>query len=123
MLKKTVTYLDYDGNERTEDFYFNLNKVELTELQTSVPGGLANRVKELASTKNEKEIFELFRDLILNAYGEKSPDGRRFIKNAAIRSDFAQTSAFDKIFEEIADNEESATAFVNGIISGISKAK
>jgi len=123
MLKKTITYTDFNENTRTEDFYFNLNKVELTELQTSVPGGLANRAKELISEKNEKVIFEMFRDLILKSYGEKSSDGKRFVKSPELRENFSQTPAFDVIFEEIAATEESATAFVNGIISGISKSK
>ena len=80
MLKKTINYTDYNGIERTEDFYFNLSKAELAEMELSVDGGYAEMAQRIADTKNGPELVKLFKDLILKAYGEKSLDGRRFMK-------------------------------------------
>lgn len=116
MLKKTMTYTDYDGNERTEDFYFNLTKAEITEMEMSHDGGLVKLIEKIVAEQDVKRIIEIFKDLILNAYGEKSADGRRFIKNAEIKESFAQTEAYSDLFMELASNAESASEFVNGII-------
>ena len=116
MLKKTITYTDFDGNERTEDFYFNLTQAEVTEMQLSTEGGLKKLIEKIIETQNSAKIVEIFKDLILRAYGEKSPDGRRFIKNAELRDSFAQTEAYSVLFMELATNAEMATTFVTGII-------
>lgn len=121
MLKKSITYIDYDGNQRTEDFYFNLNKAELTEMELSHDGGLVKMIEKIVAEKNAKRIVEIFKDLILKAYGEKSPDGKRFIKNTEVRDSFAQTEAYSELFMELATNAEAAAAFVNGITPTIPK--
>jgi hypothetical protein len=115
MLKKTITYVDYDGNERTEDFYFNLSKAELIEIETSNNGGLSKMIEKLVAEQDMKRIVEIFKDIILKAYGEKSLDGKRFIKSAELRDSFEQTEAYSQLFMELATNAESAAAFVNGI--------
>ena len=80
MLKKTITYTDYNDNERTEDFYFNLSKAEVTEMELSTTGGLAEMIQKIVTTQDGPKLVKIFKDLVLAAYGEKSPDGRRFIK-------------------------------------------
>lgn len=121
MLKKTIKYVDYDGNERTEDFYFNLTKAELTEMELSHDGGFVKMTERIVAAQDSKRIVELFKELILKAYGEKSPDGRQFIKNQEIRDAFAQTEAYSELFMELATNTDSAIAFVNGIIPALPK--
>jgi len=116
MLKKTITYEDFNGNTRTEDFYFNLTRAEIAEMELSTPGGLTQLLEKIVSTVDIKAISELFKDLILRSYGEKSPDGKRFIKNQELRDGFSQTNAYSDLFLELASGSESATAFVNGII-------
>ena len=116
MLKKTITYVDYDGNERTEDFYFNLTKAEVTEMEMSQKGGLVNTIQKIVAEQNSQRIIEIFKDLILKSYGEKSLDGKRFIKSKELREEFEQTEAYSDLFMELAQNAESAAAFVNGII-------
>lgn len=116
MLKKTMTYTDYDGNERTEDFYFNLTKAEVTEMEMSHTGGMVKLLEKIVAEKDAKRIVEIFKDLILRAYGEKSADGKRFVKNQELRDAFAQTEAYSDLFMELATNAEAATAFVNGIV-------
>jgi hypothetical protein len=116
MLKKTITYEDFNGNTRTEDFYFNLTRAEIAEMELSTPGGLTQLLEKIVSTVDTKAISELFKDLILRSYGEKSPDGKRFIKNQELRDGFSQTNAYSDLFLELASGSESATAFVNGII-------
>lgn len=119
MLKKTITYTDYDGNNRTEDFYFNLSKAEATEMEMSTEGGLSTTLRKIIADKDAKRIIESFKDLILKAYGEKSSDGKRFIKNDELREAFSQTEAYSELFMELATNAESAAAFVNGILPSV----
>lgn len=116
MLKKTVKYVDYNGVERTEDFYFNLSKAEVAEMEMSVEGGFSVMLQELVNSKDNVRIVQIFKDMVLKAYGEKSPDGRRFVKSKEISEAFAQTEAYSEIFMELALNEEAAAAFVNGIM-------
>ena len=116
MLKKTITYTDYDNVKRTEDFYFNLSKAEVTEMELSVDGGLAQMLENIVNSKDNKEIVRMFKELVLKAYGEKSPDGRRFIKNKELSDAFSQTEAYSEIFMELALNEQAAADFVNGIL-------
>ena len=116
MLKKTITYTDYDGNKRTEDFYFNLSKAEVAEMEMSVEGGLTKTLEKIVAEQDGKRIIEMFKDLILKAYGEKSLDGKRFIKSKELSEAFSQTEAYSELFMELAMNAEASAAFVNGII-------
>ena len=99
MLKKTVTYTDYNGNERTEDHYFNLNKAELMELEMSVDGGLTTMIKRISSALDGPSIMKVFKDILMKSYGIKSDDGRRFIKSEEISTAFSQTEEYSIIFE------------------------
>jgi len=116
MLKKTITYIDYDGNERTEDFYFNLSKAEIMEMELSMPGGMAQMLNKIVAAQDGEKIIKTFKEIILKAYGEKSPDGKRFIKSEELSTAFSQTEAFSQLFMELATNAEEAAKFVNGII-------
>ena len=116
MLKKTVTYVDYNGIERTEDFYFNLSKAEVTEMELSVRGGLSAMLEELVKSGDNARIVEIFKDLVLRSYGEKSADGKRFVKSKELSEAFSQTEAYSEIFMELALDEKAAAAFVNGIL-------
>lgn len=116
MIKKTITYTDYNGNELTEDFYFNLTKAELTEMNFSVNGGLAEMINKIIAAKNEPAIIKIFKEIILKAYGEKSADGKRFMKSEEIATAFSQTEAYVQLFMELATDSNAAANFVNGII-------
>lgn len=116
MLKKTITYTDYSGNERTEDFYFNLSKAEVMEMEMSTSGGLAQMITKIVAAQDAPAIIDIFKKLILKAYGEKSPDGRRFIKNDELSTAFSQTEAYSQLFMELATNADEAAKFVNGIV-------
>lgn len=116
MLKQTRTYTDYNGVSRTEDFYFNLTQAEVTEMELSVDGGLSEMINRIIAAKDGKQIIAFFKDFVLRSYGEKSADGRRFIKNQELRDAFAQTEAYSDLFMELATNAEKAAAFVNGVV-------
>lgn len=116
MLKKTIKYVDYNGVERKEDFYFNLTKAEVTEMELSVDGGLSQMIEQLVNAKDNKQIIALFKEIILKAYGEKSADGRRFIKSKEISEAFSQTEAYSELFVELALNEDEAAKFIKGIL-------
>lgn len=116
MLKKTVTYIDFDGNERTEDFFFNLTEQEIAEMELSTEGGLGNFINKAVAAKSQVELIELFKKLILAAYGVKSADGRRFVKNDAVREDFMSTQAFSDIYMELVQDADKASVFFNGIV-------
>lgn len=117
MLKKTITYNDYNGVERTEDFYFNLSKAELMEMEMSISGGLTEMIEKIVATKDAPAIMKIFKELVLKAYGEKSADGKRFEKkNGALAEAFAETEAYSQIFMELATDADKAAEFVNGIM-------
>lgn len=116
MIKKTIKFTDYNGMEREEDFYFNLSKAELAEMQLSTTGGLEQMIQEIIQTKDIPKIMELFKKMIKASYGKKSPDGRRFMKSQEILDDFMQTEAYSNLFMELSTNDEVAAEFVKGII-------
>lgn len=116
MIKKTVTYTDYNGLERTEDLYFNLTKAELLEMEMGVSGGFAEMIKSVTNSKDAPSIIKIFKDIVFKSYGEKSPDGKRFIKSDEISTAFSQTEAYSIIFMELATDSKAAAEFVNGIM-------
>lgn len=116
MIKKTVTYTDFDGNERTEDFYFHLTEQELTEWELSVDGGLSGVLKRIVNSKDDKQLIAIFKDLLIKSYGVKTPDGRGFIKNKEALDNFIYTQAFSDIYMELATDDKAASDFVNGIL-------
>lgn len=116
MLKETRTYEDYNGVERTEDFYFNFSKAELTEMEMSLDGGLEGYLEKIVKAKDNKELVKYFKMIVLKAYGEKSDDGKRFIKSEEMQKAFSETPVYSDIFMELATDEEAGAKFVNGII-------
>ena len=116
MLKKTITYTDYNGVERTEDFYFHLTKAEITKMEMSVNGGMAERIQRIVSAQDQPAIIEVFEDLIKKSYGVKTPDGRGFVKRKEDLEAFMATEAYSQLFMELATDSDAASKFVNGII-------
>lgn len=117
MLKKTITYEDYDGNTRTEDFFFNLSNAEIVDWLTTTGGYTLDKVMEkLIKTENSKDIMDIFKDLIYRSYGEKSLDGRRFIKSKEVKDNFIETEAFSVLYMELIGDAKKAAEFFNGII-------
>lgn len=116
MIKKTIAYEDYNGNERKEDFYFNLSKAEVMEMEMSTTGGLAEMIQRVVAAQDQVSIIKIFKDLILKAYGVKSPDGKRFIKSKELSDEFSQTEAYSQLFMELATNADAAAEFVNGTV-------
>lgn len=116
MLVKKIKYTDFNGNEREEEFYFNISKAELIEMELKTNGGFDTMLRKIISQQDSKKIVEIFKDLILKAYGVKSDDGRRFIKSKELSEEFSQTNAYNDLFLELTTNADKAKEFVNGII-------
>ena len=120
MLKKTITYKDYNDAERTEDFYFNLSEAEVIEMELSTAGGLAEMIQGIVKAQDGPAIIKSFKDLILKAYGEKSIDGKSFVKvdekGNPLWVKFSQTAAYSKLFMELATDADAGAKFVNGIM-------
>ena len=116
MLKEKITYTDFNGNERTEEFMFNLTKAEIMEMELSTTGGLAEMITRIVNTQDVPAIIKIFKDLILKAYGEKSADGKRFIKSEELSVAFSQTEAYSELFMKLAQDADYAAKFVNGIV-------
>lgn len=116
MLKKTITYTDYDGMERTEDFWFNLSKTELTKLDAELPGGVLGVLRKIIDKKDRKALVDFIETLILRSYGEKTLDGKRFVKTPDMAEEFMQTPAYDELFMSILSDTDSQTSFINGVI-------
>lgn len=115
MLKKVIKYTDFNGVEREEPFYFNLTKAEMIELEMSVDGGFTEFVTKVIQTKDQKVLMQMFKDFILKAYGEKSDDGKRFIKSPEISANFASTEAYSELFMELLSDSDAAAKFINGL--------
>jgi hypothetical protein len=116
MVKKTITYTDYNGVERTEDFYFNLTKAELMEMQLSMEGGMRAYIQRIMAAKSQLALVNLFKQILLLSYGKKSDDGRLFLKNDTIRAEFEAHPVYSQIYMELSLNEEKAAEFINGLI-------
>lgn len=120
MLKKTITYEDYLGNTRTEDFYFNLSKTELQDLQMSVEGGLDKRLEKMIAAKNNVDVYKAFVDVVLMSYGELSEDGKFHLKEDEnghkLWKKFKQSPAYDVLMDEICQSTETVAAFCKGIV-------
>lgn len=119
MYKKTISYTDFEGTDRTETFWFNLTKAELAELQLTYPGGFAEYLQHIVDAQNQAEIVKMFKEILKMSYGEKDPTGRRFIKSKELTDEFLQTAAYSELFMLFATNEKEATAFINGIVPQI----
>lgn len=116
MICKTITYKDYNGIERTEKFYFNLTEAEVSQMQYSTKGGLGEYIQRISEAQDEPALVAMFKELILKSYGEKSLDGRRFVKqDGKLAAEFAETEAFSILFMSLARNTEEAIEFFNGI--------
>lgn len=115
MFKKVVTYTDYNDVQRTETFFFNLTKAEVLEMELGTVGGLSAMIQGVIDAKDTPALIKIFKELVLKAYGEKSADGKRFVKSPELSEAFSQTEAYSEIFMELATNDEAASAFVKGI--------
>ena len=116
MLVKKITYTDYNGDEQTEKFYFNLSKGELMEMQIGKSGGYQAYLKRLINSRNQEEIASIFKMFILKSYGVKSDDGKRFIKSEEMSKEFEQTEAFSELYCELITDTKAASDFFNGLI-------
>ena len=116
MLKKTIKYKDFNDEEVTEDFYFHLSKAELIEIELSHQGGLAESLRKIVASEDGKAIITEFKNIILGAYGQRSPDGRKFIKNQDLRDEFVASPAYDVLFVELVTDTDAAIEFINGIV-------
>lgn len=118
MFKKTVTYEDWNGVERTEDFYFNLTRVELAELEySSIPGeSMTDHITDLMKSRDMGVVIKTIKQMLLMSYGVKSPDGKRFVKNDDVRTAFEENPAFDILYMELATDADAAAEFVAGIM-------
>lgn len=123
MYKKTITYTDYNGNERTEDFYFNLTEAEITEMQLGVEGGFAAMVDKIIKAQDTPALIRIFKDLLLKSYGIKSDDGKRFIKSEKLSEEFTQTPAYSEFYMMLATDDKKATEFIKNIIPAKLQAK
>lgn len=115
MLKKTIKYENFNGEEVTEDFYFNLTKAEVIKMELETPGGYAEKLKAMYLKKDIPLIMKYMNEIVLDAYGVKSPDGRKFMKSAEIRADFEATNAYSQLLYELLTDADKATEFIKGI--------
>lgn len=116
MVIKKIKYKDFNGVEREEEFMFNLTEAEITEMELMTDGGLSDSIKKIIAAQNTPQIIETFKNLLLKSYGQKSADGRLFIKNKKLTEEFTQTNAYSQFFMELATDDKAAIAFINGII-------
>lgn len=115
MVTETITYTDYNGVKRTEEWRFHLNKAEMVELEVSIDGGFTEAVKKMQQTQDPKEIYKIFKEITMKAVGKKSPDGKMFVKNQAIIDEFFQSEAYPEFFMTMLKNPEKCADFMNAL--------
>lgn len=123
MLKKTVTYIDYNGVERTEAFYFHYNEAEILDMEMSTEGGFAERIQKIIDAKDQVSLMQVIKKFVIDAYGVKSEDGKRFIKNDTVRTEFLESPAYSQIWMELVMDDEVAADFINNVIPSGMKEK
>lgn len=116
MIKKTIEYTDFNDNIRKEDFYFNLSKDELIQLGVKYPGGLERKINQLVKSEDTQEIYDIFRTVVLESYGEKSEDGRRFVKSEEMSTAFSQTNAFSELIMDLMEDAACGAKFIEGLL-------
>ena len=116
MLKRDITYENFDGEQTTDTFYFNLTKSEIIELEVGYEGGLQAALQRIIRTNDSKSLISEFKKIVLSAYGVRSDDGKRFIKNDQLREEFSQTAAYDALFMDLATNDDAAATFIKGVV-------
>lgn len=121
MRKETITYTDYNNVTRTEDFFFNLNEAELTALQYGVDGGLKEMLERIVKSNDNKQIMACFHELIAKSYGEKSPDGRRFVKSKELSEAFMQTEAYNELMLRFMTDANYSAEFINDVLADVTK--
>lgn len=121
MITKRITYTDYLGQKRTEDFSFNISKAESAELELSVDGGLSELLRRIIKAEDKYALIREFKKVLVLSYGVISPDGRRFIKSKELTDSFIQTEAYSNLFMELATDDKAAAEFVNGILASVNE--
>ena len=121
MIKKTVTYTDYNGEQRTETFYFHYTEAEILDMEMSEEGSFADRIQRIIDAKDKTALMKLIKKFVIDAYGVKSEDGKRFMKNDELKTAFLECPAYSDIFMEMVTNDEIAADFVNGVIPSTMK--
>lgn len=116
MLKHEIKYTDYDGDKHEESFYFNLNEVEMIELEVEHSDGLYNWLDKLVKMEDRKEMWYEFKRIVLLSYGVKTPDGKSFMKSPEITTAFEYHAAFNQLMKDITTDEDIAATFINGIM-------
>lgn len=116
MIKWPITYTDYNGETRTEDFYFNLNKAEVMEMNLIHNGSFKQYLERIVEQRDGAKMAEIFRNIILKSYGEKTPDGKRFVKSDELVEAFTQTEAYSELYMQLLTDEKAAPKFIEGIM-------
>lgn len=116
MLKRAIKYEDYNGDPAEDVHYFNISKPELIEMEVEEAGGLSVMIEACIEAKDHKTLIKLFKKIVLEAYGVKSEDGKRFIKSEELRREFSQTAAYNALFIELATDDEAAATFLKGVL-------
>lgn len=116
MIKKTIAYTDYNGNQRKEDFWFNLTKAEVARMEMSTEGGMAEMINRIVAAQDVPSLISIFEEMIQKSYGVKTPDGRGFVKRKEDLESFMATEAYSELFMELVTDADAAAKFLNGII-------
>ena len=116
MVVEKIKYTDFNGLEREEEFMFNLTEAEITEMELTTAGGLSDSIKKIIAAQDTPQIIKVFKMLLLKSYGEKSADGRRFVKSDKLSEEFAQTNAYSQLLMKLATDDKAAVDFINGIM-------
>lgn len=116
MLKETIEYEDFNGNIRKEEFLFNLSQSEIVEMVATSSEPLDEKFRKVVEANNGEEIMRIFKEILFKSYGEKSEDGRRFVKSPELSKAFSETEAYNKLYMRLVTEPEYAATFIKGVL-------
>lgn len=124
MYKKTLTFVNYDGKEMTQDLYFHLNQTDLIKITAKYAKGFKdpkdvnlNKVsQDILSQGDWPKVVSLLEDVILGSYGERSYDGDLFIKSKEVRDKFEYSVAYAEMFELLLTDNNEMQAFMSKVV-------
>lgn len=111
MFKHSVEYVDFNGSDRKEDLYFHLSLPEVTRLEAEIGMGLEDYIKGLTTNQELNTLLAFLERMLLSSYGQKTSDGKSFIKSQVIREAFEYSQAYAEIFEQVLSNPDLARKF------------
>lgn len=113
MLTKAIKYTNFNGQEVTKNFYFNITKAEIALRELESDGTWSETLKNIQKSDKGSVVMPEFRKIIKWTYGQKSDDGESFEKSDAIWERFNNSEPWSVLIMELLTDAGYAAEFIN----------